>query len=252
MGHRHTPLPNARAFIYKRIEINYRHQAIYSLKGLNSAIFGDETSMTEKRGSVAEQAETCFRRYCDKARITYLYIEQAEDTKSSEIIRSMGQRPDYLIVEPYKPPFFLDVKARKFVTEVRKTGEKRPKKFYGRKDITAIFLHINEFDKLWAFQSLIGIPVWIAFFERITKTEVRPDLMYVVPLNVAKKFRREESPLQVRFFQIPIKCCSLFRLEEPKPMVYTQCQYCEEKFCENLDKIMKEYRLRDEKENESS
>ena len=53
-----------------------------------------------------QKAEGLFQKYCDEANITYLYIDQELFTKSSAILRSLGQRPDFLVKENNKMPFF--------------------------------------------------------------------------------------------------------------------------------------------------
>src|SRR2546426_6498892 len=61
-----------------------------------------------------EQAEGLFRDFCDKFRITYVYLDQSSFNKSGRLVRENAARPDFLVMEPHKMPFFVDVKAHKF------------------------------------------------------------------------------------------------------------------------------------------
>ncbi len=178
-----------------------------------------------------QKAEELFQKYCDDANITYLYVDQKILTKSSAIIRDLGQRPDFLVIEPNKMPFFVDVKTHKFVT---KEGELNY--FYGDKDNPAIFWSNNEYQKLLSFQSLVGIPIWVSFFERRGKSDVDPQFMYVIPLNVAGRFLRQGK--NKYFFQIPRSCCTLINNKKPVRLSHELCLACEKKYCDKVDELL--------------
>src|SRR5438128_10186416 len=162
-----------------------------------------------------ERAEQLFREYCDVAGFTYLYIEQSGLTKSSKLIREQAARPDYLVIEPHKMPIFVDVKAHSFRTDAG-----RPNFFLADKNIEAIFFAVPEFLKLLSLQSNLGIPVWMAWFERI-QADVRPQRMHVMPLSVATNFWAPASSISNwHFIQIPIPCCSSIDLKKGEPLEY--------------------------------
>lgn len=178
-----------------------------------------------------QRAEELFRKYCDESNIAYLYIDQEVFTKSSSIWRNLGQRPDFLVVEPNKMPFFIDVKAHKFVNQM---GE--PHDFYGVKGNPAMHLDNQEYKKLLSFQNLIGIPIWISFFERRGQNTVDPESMWIIPLNIAGKFF---SPKNKYYFQIPRSCCAPINTKKPFPLSYQLCLKCKKKYCEHLDEYLR-------------
>jgi len=160
-----------------------------------------------------------------------LYIDQDLFTKSSAIIRDYGQRPDFLVVEPNKMPFFVDVKARTFASE---KGELNC--FYGNQDIPAIFWSTSEYQNLSQFQSLVGIPIWIAFFERRGENNVDPSSMYLVPLNVTERFLRQS--IHKYFFQIPKSCCEQIDNSKSTPLSHYRCFTCKKKYCEEVNDLI--------------
>jgi hypothetical protein len=63
--------------------------------------------VTKEEEGAGAKAEHLFRDYCDKVGITYLFVEQSSYSKSSKLVREQAGRPDFLVLEPYKMPFFL-------------------------------------------------------------------------------------------------------------------------------------------------
>ena len=179
-----------------------------------------------------QKAEKLFRKYCDKANITYLYIDQEVDKKSSEIFYNTAQRPDYLVAEANKMPFFVDVKAHYF-----QTINGVDKDFYKHKNIPAILWNNDEYLKLESFQNMIGIPIWISFFERRGTKDVNPRSMLVIPLNIAGDFFLLDKH-KFTFFQIPRTCCALIDIEKPTPLSYGLCSKCENDYCDKIDKYL--------------
>ncbi len=171
--------------------------------------------ISAEEAKAGQRAEELFRDYCDKAGITYLYVEQSGFTKSSRLIREQAARPDYLVIEPHKMPIFVDVKAHSF-----RTADGKPNFFLEDKNIEAIFFAVQEFLKLLSLQSHVGIPVWLAWFERIG-SDVRPQRMHVLPVSVATDFWAPASSIKSwRFIQIPIPCCSSIDLGRGEPFTY--------------------------------
>ncbi|MFH1328418.1 MAG: hypothetical protein ABIH76_06225 [Candidatus Bathyarchaeota archaeon] len=190
-------------------------------------------TIDEEKQRAGTSAEYVFRQYCDSAGVTYLYVDQSCITKSSKVVQEQAQRPDFLVIEPNKMPFFIDVKAHDFRTSDGKSNLFY-KEFYGANH-EAIFWSCEEYKKLLGFQSLIGIPVWIAWFER-NKELVRKQFMYVIPLNIVTRFFTN-SPWW--FFQIPLDCSEKIDLKKPDPLNYCVPTKTVEQFGKLLDKVLK-------------
>ena len=169
-------------------------------------------TLTREEGEAGDKAEQLFRDYCDRTGITYLYIEQSSYSKSSRLIGEHAGRPDFLVLEPYKMPFFVDVKARQFVTT-----NGRPIFFLGNSNFEAARLSVTrDLRPLRRFQNFVGIPVWVAWFERVGR-EVRPGKMYVAPINVLNNFRGLPT---WDWLAIPLECCTTIDLNSRQLLTY--------------------------------
>jgi len=189
-------------------------------------------TVTKEEEGAGAKAEHLFRDYCDRAGITYLFIEQSSYSKSSKLVREQAGRPDFLVLEPYKMPFFLDVKARQFV---RVDG--RPTFFLDNSNFEAARLNVaRELLPLRRFQNFVGIPVWVAWFERVG-SEVRPGRMHVVPINVLSNFR---GPASWEWLAIPLDCCTSIDLNSRQLLSYNIEEQQIQKFVELLRKYISE------------
>jgi len=179
-----------------------------------------------------EKAEELFRDFCDESGITYLYIDQSSYNKSSRLVREKAARPDFLIMEPHKMPLFVDVKAHQLNTPA---GE--PNFFLGDQRFEAVFLSVKrDFLPLRRLQTLVGIPVWLAIFERSGR-RVRPEQMYLAPVNSLNDFLRGQPKWP--FMQVPLECCSTVNLKKGGPLNYDVKEDRIEKFVEMLNAYIK-------------
>lgn len=180
-----------------------------------------------------EQAEGLFRDFCDKFRITYVYLDQSSFNKSSRLVRENAARPDFLVMEPHKMPFFVDVKAHKF----SKPGGDAFF-FLGDKKYQAVFLSVaRDFLPLRRFQTFVGIPVWFALFER-SGSSVRPEEMHVAPVNALNDFLRGQPAWE--FMQVPLECCTTINLKRGGALVYDVDEDKIGKFVKLLDKYIED------------
>jgi len=180
-----------------------------------------------------EKAEELFQDFCDESGITYLYIDQSSYNKSSKLVREKAARPDFLIMEPHKMPLFVDVKAHQLTTPA---GE--PNFFLGDQRFEAVFLSVKrDFLPLRRLQTLVGIPVWLAIFERSGR-RVRPEQMYLAPVNSLNDFLRGQPKWQ--FMQVPLECCSTVNLKKGGPLNYDVKDDRIQKFVEMLNKYIEE------------
>ena len=70
--------------------------------------------MTEENIIKGDSAEAHFKRWLDKQRIPYFYIQQSTDSFSLALKESLfGKRPDFLILVPYFGFMLVDVKYKK-------------------------------------------------------------------------------------------------------------------------------------------
>ena len=180
-----------------------------------------------------EKAEHLFRDFCDESGITYLYVDQSSYNKSSRLVREKAARPDFLIMEPHKMPLFVDVKAHQFSTP---DGE--PNFFLKDERYQAVFLSVKrDFLPLRRLQTLVGVPVWLAIFERSGR-RVRPEEMHLAPVNAINDFLRGQPRWQ--FMQIPLECCSTINLKRGGPLNYDVKEETIQKFVEMLSKYIEE------------
>ncbi len=189
-------------------------------------------SLTREEIGAGEKAEQMFRDYCDRSGITYLFIEQSSYSKSSKLIREQAGRPDFLVLEPYKMPFFVDVKARQFVT-----SEGKPTFFLGNPNYEAARLSVTkDLRPLRKFQNFVGIPVWVAWFERVGR-EIRPSKMYVAPINVLNNFRGLPT---WDWLAIPLDCCTTIDLNSRELLTYNIDEERIQKFVGFLKRYLEE------------
>ena len=195
-------------------------------------------SISEDEAEAGEEAERLFRDYCDASGITYLFIEQSAYSRSSKLVREQARRPDFLVIEPYKMPFFIDVKARRF-----QTPQGEPTFFLGNRRYMATFLSARgDYSPLRQFQNFVGIPVWVAWFERMGK-KVRPDKMWLAPINALSGFHKYDLD---GWMIIPLDCCASIDLRTSQSLRYDVREETVEKFVDMLKKH------RDLKNNESA
>ncbi len=195
-----------------------------------------QTISREEVGA-GEKAEQLFREYCDRAGITYLFIEQSSYSKSSRLIKEQAGRPDFLVLEPYKMPFFVDVKARQFVT-----SDGKPTFFLRNPNFRAARLSVGkDLRPLRKFQNFVGIPVWVAWFERVGR-EVLPEEMYIAPINVLNNFR---GPPTWEWLAIPLACCTKVDLTSRTPLTYNLEEERISKFVDMLKKYLAERGLKE-------
>ncbi len=172
-----------------------------------------------------------FRSFCDESAITYLYIDQSSYNKSSKLVREKAARPDFLVMEPHKMPLFVDVKAHQLSTT---DGE--PQFFLGNKRFEAVFLSVKrDFLPLRRLQTLVGVPVWLAIFERSGRS-IRPEQMYVAPVNAIGDFLRGQPRWQ--FMQVPLECCSTINLKKGGPLNYDVKEDRIQKFVDMLSEYI--------------
>ncbi len=189
-------------------------------------------TLTRDEVEAGEKAEHLFRDYCDMAGITYLYIEQSSYSKSSKLIREQASRPDFLVLEPYKMPFFVDVKARQFVT-----SDGKPTFFLGMPNYEAARLSVSrDLRPLRRFQNFVGIPVWVAWFERVGR-EIRPGKMYVAPINVLNNFRGLPT---WEWLAIPLECCATVDISSRQLLTYNVDEHRIQRFVDLLKKYIHE------------
>ncbi len=171
-------------------------------------------SPSDEEIEAGEDAEDKFRDFCDKSDITYLYIDQQSYNKSSRLVDEKAARPDFLVMEPYKMPFFIDVKAHQFSTSKGETN------FFLKDDrYQAVFLSIKrDYLPLRRLQTLVGVPVWLAVFERSGR-RVRPEQMHVAPVSALIDFYREQPKSWV-FMQVPLECCTTISLKKGGALNY--------------------------------
>ncbi len=195
--------------------------------------------MTREEVEAGEKAEQLFREYCDRAGITYLYIEQSTYSKSSKLIREEAHRPDFLVLEPYKMPFFVDVKARQFITQ-----DGKPTFFLGNSNYMGARLSVDkDLRPLRRFQNFVGIPVWVAWFERVGR-QVRPGKMYIAPINVLNNFRGLPT---WDWMAIPLDCCTTVDLSARELLTYNVEEERIQKFVDLLKKYIAERGWREDK-----
>jgi hypothetical protein len=184
-------------------------------------------SISEDEAEAGEEAERLFREYCDRSGITYLFIEQSSYSRSSKLAGEQARRPDFLVIEPYKMPLFVDVKARRF-----QTPQGEPTFFLGDRRYMATFLSAGrEYSPLRQFQNFVGIPVWVAWFERMGR-KVKPNQMWLAPINALSGFHKYAS--SEGWMIIPVDCCASIDLKASQSLSYDVKEETVEKFVDML------------------
>lgn len=154
-------------------------------------------------------------------------MDQSSYGKSHKLVQIQAARPDFLVMEPHKMPFFVDVKAQEMRTP------EGPKFFLKNPEFEAVFLSVKgDFLPLRQFQNLVGIPVWIAWFERIGR-KIRPEKMYVAPVNALNDFVRGQPKWE--WMQFPLECCTTIDLKRGGNLDYDVKDDHVKKFLEMLD-----------------
>ncbi len=131
-------------------------------------------------------AEVKFKKWLDKNKIPYWYIDQSLESFSPALKKYLAKRPDFMILLPNFGFIFVDIKNKE-------QAEKYDK----------FFLFAKEVDNYLSMQRLMNIPIWFV----ISHERYHYNTWFWIPVSDITRsgFIFDSKDRKGKFYSVPIK-----------------------------------------------
>jgi hypothetical protein len=131
-----------------------------------TAAAGEKPLIYNTKKEKGDRAERLFLEHLNSQNIPFLFIDQDQNFYSKKMITNYVSRPDY-IVYTLNGDFYVDVKYRE-------------KRIFSSKEDYRFPLYHEEIDKLFNFQKIYNLIVWVAFTDNLSA----PNFFYAPILKI--------------------------------------------------------------------